>query len=71
MRRHFPGSFLLALVLLFGCSTVPYTDRTRFMVLDERQDISLGLSAFQQVLEEERVLTDPQATRQLQRVKKN
>ncbi len=68
MRRHFPGSFLLALVLLLGCSTVPYTDRTRFMVLDERQDISLGLSAFQQVLEEERVLTDPQATRQLQRV---
>ncbi len=60
-------ALLIALVII-GCTTVPYTNRRRFMMLPESQDLSLGLAAYQEVLSKERVIKSPEMTRIVQRV---
>jgi predicted Zn-dependent protease len=51
-----------------GCSTVPYTNRSQFMLMSESEDVKLGAAAYQQVLKKERVSTDPQLIEPVRRV---
>jgi predicted Zn-dependent protease len=45
-----------------GCSTVPYTNRSQFMIMSESQDLKLGADAYQQVLKESKIVKDPTIT---------
>ncbi|MDX2167097.1 MAG: M48 family metallopeptidase [Deltaproteobacteria bacterium] len=45
-----------------GCSTVPYTNRSQFMIMSESQDLKLGADAYQQVLKESKIVKDPAIT---------
>src|SRR5690606_31851678 len=60
--------FLLVLLIVVGCSTVPYTNRSRFMMLPESEDLAMGLSAYKEVLSKAKILNDPEANRLVQRV---
>jgi predicted Zn-dependent protease len=59
-QRGFAAVLLLAVAGPLGCATVPYTNRSQFIVLSESQDLQLGAAAFQEVLKQERVVRDPQ-----------
>jgi len=61
-------SALLILLVVVGCTTVPYTNRSRFMMVSESEESELGLSAYQEVLSKEKILNDPESTRLVQRV---
>ena len=62
------GILFLAVLVVIGCTTVPYTNRSRFMMLPESQDLSMGLSAYQEILSKERVVSDQRMTRLVERV---
>jgi metalloendopeptidase OMA1, mitochondrial len=51
-----------------GCSTVPYTNRSQFMVMPESDDLKLGAAAYQQVLKKEKISHDPRLTEPVQQV---
>lgn len=61
-------SALLILLVVVGCTTVPYTNRSRFMMMSEAEDSELGLAAYQEVLSKEKILNHPESTRLVQRV---
>ncbi len=62
------GIVVLAVLVVIGCTTVPYTNRSRFMMLPESEDLSMGLAAYQEILSKERVVSDPKMTRLVERV---
>jgi predicted Zn-dependent protease len=62
------AALALALVALSGCATVPYTNRSQFIMMSEADDLRLGAAAYQQVLSKERVTRDPRLTEPVQRV---
>ncbi len=68
IRWTWVKSTLLVLSVLIGCTTVPYTDRSQFMMMPESQDLALGLDAYREVLSKEKMLKDPTAVRLVQRV---
>lgn len=51
-----------------GCSTVPYTNRSQFIMMSESEDLALGAAAYKEVLREEKVVTDPRFTEPVRRV---
>src|SRR6478736_5310009 len=53
---------------LFGCTTVPYTNRSQFMMVSESEEMKLGATAFQQVVHKERVTHDTRLTEPVLRV---
>ena len=60
----------LALVAVSGCATVPYTNRSQFIMMSESDDLKLGASAYQQVLKQAKIVRDPRLTEPVQRVGK-
>jgi predicted Zn-dependent protease len=40
------ASLILAFALLFGCSTVPHTERSQLMMVSQAQEVRLGTEAF-------------------------
>ncbi|MBX3026650.1 M48 family metallopeptidase [bacterium] len=58
----------LTLLALSGCSTVPYTNRSQFMMMAESDDLRLGAAAYQQVLKKEKIVRDPRITAPVQEV---
>lgn len=66
--RSAGAALALLLIALSGCSTVPYTNRSQFMVMSESDDLKLGAAAYQQVLKKERIVHDPQITAPVQAV---
>lgn len=58
----------LSLFAVAGCSTVPYTNRSQFIMMSEAEDLQLGAAAYQQVLKKEKIVTDPRLTEPVQRV---
>ena len=42
-----------------ACATVPYTNRSQFMLVSESQDLALGAQAYSEVLKKEKVVHDP------------
>jgi predicted Zn-dependent protease len=51
-----------------GCQTVPLTGRRQIMLLPEGVELSMGLTAYQQVLSRSRVSSDPALNEQVTRV---
>lgn len=52
-------SALVVAALLCGCATVPYTNRTQFLITSESQEAALGAQVYQKVLSEEDIVRDP------------
>lgn len=50
---------IAALLLLWACSTVPYTQRSQLVLLPESQELALGAAAFEEVLQKEKAVSDP------------
>jgi len=50
--RGAAAALALTLTAASGCSTVPYTNRSQFMVMSESDDLKLGAAAYQQVLKQ-------------------
>jgi predicted Zn-dependent protease len=67
-RRRAGAALALTLLAVAGCSTVPYTNRSQFMVMSESDDLKLGAAAYQQVLKKEKIVHDPQITAPVQEV---
>lgn len=62
---------LVLTACLFGgsaCQTVPLTGRSQLILLSEAEENKMGLTAYQQVLREERVSRDPRANELVTRV---
>lgn len=67
-RRGFQLTIVTLLSLVMGCSTVPYTGRSQLMMMSESQEAGLGADAYQQVLKESKIVTDPAVTQTVQEV---
>jgi predicted Zn-dependent protease len=62
---------LLALFLfplLTACPKVPVTGRRSLVLVPESQEIALGLQAYQEILKQSKLSTDPEATAMVRRV---
>ena len=68
--RNVIGGLLIVACLTLGyaCQTVPMTGRQQLILLSEAEEGQMGLSAYQQVLREERVSRDPRANELVTRV---
>ncbi len=64
------AALALTLIAATGCSTVPYTHRSQFMVMPESDDLKLGAAAYQQVLKQAKISHDPRFTAPVQEVGK-
>lgn len=51
-----------------GCTTVPITGRRQLVLLPEEAELSMGLSAFREVLSQAKVSSDPALNEQVTRV---
>ncbi len=66
---RFRGAVLPALLLLVpGCATVPYTNRSQLILVSESEDLQLGAAAYSEVLKKSKVVRDPRITEVVQRV---
>lgn len=61
------GGVLLA-GLIAACTTTPYTNRSQLMVVSEGQEVALGNQAYQQVLSESKIETDPRVNDVVRRI---
>jgi len=59
---------LVAAMLLAACETVPITGRSQLQLLGERQEIQMGLSAYQDTLKKEKISGDVRLNEQVTRV---
>jgi metalloendopeptidase OMA1, mitochondrial len=61
---------LVAVVLLavVSCQTVPITGRQQLLLLPEGMELQMGLDAYQQIVQQKKVSTDPAVTEQVTRV---
>jgi predicted Zn-dependent protease len=59
---------LAFLAVLAGCSTNPYTGRSQLMLVDKKTERELGVSAYQEVLAQNRISTSPAEVDPLRRV---
>ena len=55
-------------VALAACESAPVTGRNQLILLPESQDASMGLQAYQQIKQEERVSRDPGANRRVEEI---
>lgn len=58
----------LALAVLAGCVRNPYTGRRQFIAISEQEEAQLGRQAYQEVLAQERISTDPREVEPVRRV---
>jgi predicted Zn-dependent protease len=58
----------ITVCLASGCHTVPYSDRTRFLATSESEEARMGLDAWNEVLQSEKVSSDPFLNHALKRV---
>ena len=62
------STFLLLLVVLAGCSTVPYTHRRQFNIISDKEEYKMGLQAYEQTLAKEKLSGDAQAAALVERI---
>jgi len=60
----------LALVILAGCATVPYTNRKQFSLVSPAQEDQLGAQAYEEAKKTSKLSTDAAATEMIKRVGK-
>jgi predicted Zn-dependent protease len=66
MMKTLPA--LLATLLLAACQNVPITGRSQLQMISEGAEASLGLSAYQDVLQKEKISHDPRLNELVTRV---
>jgi len=66
-RRRLAGA-ALAGALLAACQQAPTTGRQQLILVPESQDTQMGLQAYQQILDESRIATNPELDRRVQEV---
>jgi predicted Zn-dependent protease len=74
--KMFPKLIILfavisSILFVSGCTTVPYTERSQFLMTNEVQENQLGEQVWQKMLTEEKVSDNKQQNETLQRVGKN
>jgi predicted Zn-dependent protease len=62
------GVSLLLTVMLLACQTVPVTGRQQLILVSAQEENRLGISAYREVLKEERMSRDPQLNALVRRV---
>ncbi len=67
-RNRRARTWVVTMVLLAACSTVPYTNRSQLMLLSQKEELQLGVAAYQQVLSQAKVDHDPKAMNIVERV---
>jgi len=60
-------SVILAL-LFIGCTKAPITGRSQLIMVDQAQEIQLGLQSEKEILSKQRVSRDPQKNAMVRRV---
>jgi predicted Zn-dependent protease len=65
MRRFF---LVIVLVVLVACQTVPITGRSQLMLIEEGEEVKLGLDSYQKILGKAKISTDPRLNEQVTRV---
>lgn len=68
VRTHLVCMAVLALVIVSGCATAPYTGRRQLLLISEGEEIALGIKAYNEVLKKEKISTDPQTNEMVRRV---
>jgi len=69
LSRAAARSVLLVLGLaLAACQSAPVTGRSQLILLPESQDAGMGLQAYQQIKQQERVSRDPELNRRVQEI---
>jgi predicted Zn-dependent protease len=58
----------LAVLLLAGCQNVPLTGRSQLQMISEKQERSMGLSSFREILDKETLSHDAVQNERLQRI---
>ncbi|MCY4263058.1 MAG: M48 family metallopeptidase, partial [Candidatus Dadabacteria bacterium] len=64
----FPSVILLSLLLIIACYKSPVTNRTQFIIFPEAFEIGLGMSAYENMLETEKISRDPRYNQVVSRV---
>jgi len=59
---------LILLAVLFACQTAPITGRKQLIMLSEAEETKMGLTAYQEVLKEEKISQDPRINEMVRRV---
>jgi predicted Zn-dependent protease len=59
---------ILFLSMIVGCATVPHTERKQLNIIPEDLEISLGLDAYEQVLQESKLSRDREKVAMVRRV---
>lgn len=67
-KLTFIRAFIPLLLVLAGCATVPYTERSQFMMVSEAEEVSLGEQAFEKVKEKSKLNRDPRLNALIRRV---
>jgi predicted Zn-dependent protease len=62
------GGLLLCAIVLFACQTVPVTGRQQLVLLSAEEETRMGLSAYEQILKEEKLSQEPQVNAMVKRV---
>ena len=62
------GSFIAVTLLAVGCKTTPLTERKQLLIVSEAEENKMGLTAYQQVLEEEPITKNETAAEIVKRV---
>jgi len=57
-----------AVLMLAGCATTPYTNRSQLMIVSEGEEMQLGAQAYHQVLTESKIEKDPRVNEMVRRV---
>lgn len=69
MRKHLLFLFIAIMVFaITGCSSVPYTNRSRYLAYSQAEENELGEAAWEEIKKEEKVSTDPDKNVMLTRV---
>jgi metalloendopeptidase OMA1, mitochondrial len=68
MKRYLLIPVLAVASFFAGCTTVPETGRRQLVAIPAAQEAQMGLSAFAEIKQNERVSQDPQANARVQRV---
>ncbi len=68
VRRFLPLVAAVGALLLAGCQTVAETGRRRLLLVSPAEEAAMGLSAFEEIKQKEKLATDPRQTERVRRV---
>ena len=68
MFRYRLPFILVLFCFLVSCATAPVTGRRQLILIDPQTELQLGLSAYQEILQKEKLCKDPKVTAIVERV---